>query len=84
MTKYSYAMYEGTGLFIYTSRERRDAACAECKGLDPVSAVRARIHMREALVRELWARPDEFGPGGWLQHQDKITDYYAQMVEQLG
>lgn len=85
-TKYSYAMFEGTGLFVYTSRERRDEACADCNcgELKPIPAVKARTHMREALIRELWATPDDFRVSGRLVHQDAITEYYMQMVAQLG
>ena len=83
-TKYSYALYNGTGLCVYTTRARRDDACAENSYMKPIPAVKARTHMREALIRELWATPDDFRVGGSLVHQDAITEYYMQMVAQLG
>lgn len=83
-TKFSYALHNGTGLFVYTSRARRDGACAECKYLEPISAVRARTHMRESLINELWATPSDFQLGGDLVNQDVLTKYYMQMVSQLG
>lgn len=83
-TKFSYALYNGTGLFVYTSRARRDEACAECNELESIPAVRARTHMRESLINELWATPSDFQVGGDLVDQDVLTRYYMQMVSQLG
>lgn len=83
-TKFSYALYNGTGLFVYTSRARRDEACAECKDLKPIPASKAREHMRESLITELWATPSEFASGGNLSDQYALTRYYMQMVACLG
>lgn len=71
---------------VYTSPERRDEACAACNcgDMQPIPAIRARRLMRETLLHELWATPDDFRLGGRLVHQDAITEYYMQMIAQIG
>lgn len=83
-TKYSYAYYRDSSLFVYTTCAQRDEACAERDDLKPIPASQAREHMRESLIAELWATPSEFEPGGNLADQDVLTRYYMQMVSQLG